>query len=177
MAVITLLGYMGSGKSTYGSLLAEKLGYSFVDLDDYIVDELKMSIAEIFQAKGEKWFREYESESLNKLIKSDGNILLSLGGGTPVYNNNMELINRYSKSIYLNASVDTLYEYLKNARSKRPIIKDLSDVELYEFILKHLGKRREYYKMAKSSVITDKKTIEQIVDELEQIVLANHDLH
>ena len=167
--VITLLGYMGSGKSTYGKLLAIRLGFDFIDLDDYIISETGMQISEIFEDKGESWFRYFETQSLKKLI-SKKKLVLSLGGGTPIQEGNMDIINRFTKSIYLNASVDTLYLYLKNQRSKRPIIKDLSDVELKNFISDHLSKRLPFYNKAKLSVITDGKSIDEIVEELTWVV-------
>ena len=167
--VITLLGYMGSGKSTYGKLLAKRLNFDFIDLDDYIVSKTGMEISEIFELKGEIWFRVFETESLEKMINMK-DVVLSLGGGTPIQPGNMDFINENSKSIYLNASVETLYFYLKNQKHKRPIIKDLSDVELNEFISGHLSKRLPFYKKAKLSVITDNKTIDEIVEELTWII-------
>lgn len=167
--VITLLGYMGSGKSTYGKLLAERIGYNFIDLDDYIISEVDMEISEIFDKKGELWFREQETNYLKELIKRD-KLILSLGGGTPTINGNMDIVNENSNSIYLNASVDTLFLYLKNQKSKRPIIKDLSNYELKSFIDLHLSKRQSFYNLAKLSIVTDNKTIDEIVDELAWIL-------
>jgi len=172
MAIITLLGYMGSGKSTYGKLLAREMKYRFIDLDDYIVEKTNMSISEIFKNKGEKWFRDFETESLNDILKNN-KLILSLGGGTPIYNDNMYIINSKSESIYLNASVITLYNYLKNERINRPIIKELSDEELKKFISIHLIKRTPFYNLAKYKVITDYKNINDIVSELTAIVSVN----
>ena len=167
--VITLLGYMGSGKSTYGRLLSERLGYDFVDLDDYIISKTGMQISAIFETKGEGWFRDKETKYLNELIHGK-NIVLSLGGGTPIYNDNMDVVNDNSKSVYLNASVDTLYQYLRTQKSKRPIIKDLSDEELKDFISAHLSKRLPFYNKAKLSVVTDNKTLEEVLEELVWVV-------
>ena len=167
--VITLLGYMGSGKSTYGKLFAKRLGFDFIDLDDYIISKTGMEISEIFYTKGESWFRDFETESLKKLIRKD-NLILSLGGGTPIQEGNMDVVNDNTKSIYLNASVETLYLYLKNQKSKRPIIKDLSDVELNIFISEHLSKRLPFYNKAKLNVVTDNKTIDEIVEELTWVI-------
>ena len=167
--IITLLGYMGSGKSTYGKLLAKKIGYEFIDLDDYIVEKTGLTISDIFDSKCEIWFREYETKSLQKLIIKN-KLLLSLGGGTPIYGSNMKIINSSTESIYLNASVDTLYSYLRLQKANRPIIKDLSDKELKEFIAEHLSKRIPFYSKAKYSIITDDKTILDIVDELDEIL-------
>ena len=167
--VITLLGYMGSGKSTYGKLLAVRLGYDFIDLDDYIVSETGKEISDIFRDKGESWFREFETKSLKDLIDRN-KLVLSLGGGTPIQFGNMELINDKTISVYLNASVETLFLYLRNQKSKRPIIKDLSNSELKEFISNHLSERAPFYAKAKQSIVTDNKTIDEIVDELTWIL-------
>jgi shikimate kinase len=167
--VITLLGYMGSGKSTYGKLLAKRLDFDFIDLDDYIISETGLQISEIFDSKGESWFRDFETQSLKKLIGRD-KLVLSLGGGTPIQEGNMEVINKFTESIYLNASVETLYQYLKNQKAKRPIIKDLSDIELKKFIADHLSKRLPFYGKAKLSIVTDGKSIEEIVEELTWVV-------
>lgn len=168
MDVITLLGYMGSGKSTFGKLVSRDLGYNFIDLDDYIVEKVGISIPDIFEKEGEEWFRTVETKYLKVLLESD-KLLLSLGGGTPVHNSNMELVNEKSKSIYLNASVDTLYNYLKVNRSKRPIIRDLSNFELKEFISKHLKSRRAFYESAMFSVVIDNKSFMGIVEEIKDI--------
>ena len=166
MAIITLLGYMGSGKSTYGKLLANKLNYNFIDLDEYIEYKEGKTIKNIFSEFGEDYFRTRESEYLKELLLSSKDTVLSLGGGTPTIKANMMHVNEYSESVYLNASVNTLFTYLKHAKSKRPIIKDLDDQELEKFINKHLGSRLEYYKKAKHNIITDDKSIENIVNEL-----------
>ena len=167
--IITLLGYMGSGKSTYGKLLAKRLDYDFIDLDDYIISETGLQISEIFDREGESWFRVFETQSLKKLIARD-KLVLSLGGGTPIQEGNMDIINKFTKSIYLNASVDTLYQYLKNQKAKRPIIKDFSNQELKEFISEHLSKRLPFYNKAKLSVVTDGKSIDEIVEELTWVI-------
>lgn len=165
MAVISLLGYMGSGKSTFGKLLAEKINYKFIDLDDVIEAKYDMSITEIFQSKGSTWFRDNETHMLNKIMRKD-NIVISLGGGTPIYNDNMSLVLQKTISVYLKASVDALFFHLKDNRDKRPIIKYLNNDELKEFISTHLSEREKYYKLAKHHIITDNKNIDEIVSEL-----------
>ena len=165
MSIISLIGYMGSGKSTYGKILSKKLNFKFIDLDDYIEENTGLSIKQIFSEKGEKWFRSKETECLNTLFKKQ-NTVIALGGGTPINNNNMDIVNKMSLSIYLNATPNTLYKYLKYNREKRPIISDLSDEELLKFITSHLKNREEFYKQSKIKVTTDNKSISEIVDDL-----------
>ncbi|MDR2121942.1 MAG: shikimate kinase, partial [Flavobacteriaceae bacterium] len=109
--IISLVGYMGSGKTTVGKRLSENLNLNFVDLDDYIVSNEKRSIKDIFSEKGEIYFRKIENSCLDTVLNTD-NIVLSPGGGTPVYYNNMELINSKSISFYLKMSPAELTERL-----------------------------------------------------------------
>ncbi len=98
---ITLLGYMGSGKSTIAKIVASRLNLTALDLDEYIIEKEGCSIPDIFQKKGEIYFRKIENQYLKELLESDQSYVLALGGGTPCYANNMELILQESKSFYL----------------------------------------------------------------------------
>ncbi|MAX69784.1 MAG: shikimate kinase, partial [Flavobacteriaceae bacterium] len=116
--IIVLMGYMGSGKSTIGRQLAEVLNYRFVDLDDYIVEKEKTTINEIFKKRGEIYFRKIEASNLKEVITSSDNIILALGGGTPCYGTNLELLlqNEKVKSLYLKLSIPSLVERLFKER-------------------------------------------------------------
>ena len=94
MMKIVLLGYMASGKSNIGKKLSKKLSMSFIDLDDYIIEKEKMTISDIFKAKGEIYFRLIENKYLKEILLEKKDFILSLGGGTPCYANNMEEINK-----------------------------------------------------------------------------------
>ena len=91
--ILVLMGYMGSGKSTLGRKLSEILGFSFIDLDDFITTNESMEIKEIFNKKGEIYFRKKETEYLTKLLEENNDLVLSLGGGTPCYGKNLDIIN------------------------------------------------------------------------------------
>ena len=120
---ILLLGYMGSGKSAIGSLLSQKTQISFYDLDNEIEKNEQMSIAEIFQTKGEIYFRKKENEMLKAFLALQENFILSLGGGTPCYYNNHELLKATGiLSIYLKATTDTLVKRLMNEKNSRPLL-------------------------------------------------------
>ncbi|WP_426276406.1 shikimate kinase [Chryseobacterium sp. S-02] len=164
--IISLVGYMGSGKSHISKILSEKLNFKLIDLDKEISRQNKLTISEIFEQKGEIYFRKLEREALEEILASEENVILSLGGGTPVYYNNMEIINHNSKSVFLRASVGTLSQRLLKQKEKRPLIANISDENLAEFIAKHLFERNEFYNKAQINVITDSKTPEAIVDEI-----------
>ncbi|GAA4306239.1 shikimate kinase [Aestuariibaculum suncheonense] len=167
--IFILVGYMASGKSTLGRVLAEKLIYNFLDLDDYIESQEQMSISEIFKTKGEIYFRKAETKYLKELLEGKTNLILSLGGGTPCYGNNMQLIldATNAKSLYLKASIPTLVNRLKNEKGKRPLVAHIkTDEELSEFIGKHLFERSPFYSQANIVLPTDNKTTSEIIDEL-----------
>ncbi len=157
---------MGSGKSHIAKLLSDRLGIKLIDLDKEISKKNKMTIAEMFQKKGEIFFRRQERALLEEIVATEDSCILSLGGGTPAYYNNMELINQNSESIFLRTSVKNLTERLLKQKHKRPLIANISDQDLPEFIAKHLFERNIFYNKAKYTVNTDDKTPEMIVEEL-----------
>lgn len=164
--VISLIGYMGSGKSHISKILSEKIDFKLIDLDKEISRRNKLTIPEIFEKKGEIYFRKLEREALEEILASEENVVLSLGGGTPVYYNNMEIINHSSRSVFLRTSVGTLVERLSKQKEKRPIIANISDEDLPEFIAKHLFERNQFYSKAQFSVGTDSREPEDIVNEI-----------
>lgn len=164
--IISLVGYMGSGKSHISKILSEKLNFSLIDLDKEISKRNKLTIPEIFVKKGEIYFRKLERETLEEILAAEKNLVLSLGGGTPAYYNNMEIINSNSQSVFLRASVGTLTERLSKQKEKRPLIANISDEDLPEFIAKHLFERNAFYSKAQFHVVTDKREPEEIVAEI-----------
>ena len=112
--IIILIGYMGSGKSSIGKKLSRKLRCNLIDLDDFIVEKEKASVKEIFDAKGEIYFRKKEEEYLKELLTLQEDTILSLGGGTPCFGDNMKYIleSENTKSIYLKSSVKSLTDKL-----------------------------------------------------------------
>lgn len=130
-----------------GQELAARLQLSFKDLDQQIEAQAGESISEIIFNRGEIYFRQLEREILSELLQQD-QFVLALGGGTPCYFNNMDLINANSISIYLERSVGDLLTTLKVNRRERPLIAHLDGDNLHEFIAKHLFERREFYEQA-----------------------------
>ena len=168
--IISLIGYMGSGKSHISKVLSQKLNLKLIDLDKEIILKNNMSIANIFEKRGEIYFRKEERALLEEILDTEKDCVLSLGGGTPSYYNNMELITEKSESIYLRTSVGTLSERLLKQKQKRPLIAKIADEDLPEFIAKHLFERQVYYGQAKHMVSTDAKTPEDIVAEIVAII-------
>ena len=164
---IVLLGYMASGKSTIGREISKKLDMKFIDLDDYISKREKRSISEIFKVEGEIYFRKIEGSYLGEILNSKDSFILSLGGGTPCYSNNMELIlNSEASSIYIKASIKTLVSRLTAEKSKRPLVAKLEDDNLIEFVAKHLFERSFFYEQAFITINTEDKSTEEITTEI-----------
>lgn len=165
---IILLGYMTSGKTAVGKALSKKMFLPFIDLDKYIEKKEQRSISEIFKIKGEIYFRKIEHAYLKELLASNEKFILSLGGGTPCYAGNMDLItdNESTESIYLEANIPTLVERLQKGKVRRPLVSQLSDEKLVEFVAKHLFERRNYYQLAKHKVNVNEKSITTIVTEI-----------
>ena len=171
MKKIILLGYMGCGKSTIAQKLSGMIATPYIDLDEYIEKKAKMSIKEIFESKGEIHFRKLEHTYFIELLNSPDEIIIGLGGGTPCYANNHELLIGEGKtSIYLKASIDTLFNRLVSNKSKRPLIADKSEEEMREFIAKHLFDRSFYYNQAQHKVNVDDKSIEETVNDILNIL-------
>jgi len=167
MKKIILLGYMGCGKSTIAQKLSGMTSIPYVDLDEFIENKEKMSIKQIFENHGEIHFRKLEHTYFLELLNSPEEHIIGLGGGTPCYANNHELlVGDGVASIYLKASIDTLFNRLVSNKSKRPLIADKSDEEMTEFIAKHLFDRSPYYNHAQYKVNVDGKNIEETVNEI-----------
>jgi len=165
---IILLGYMGSGKTTIGIQLAKKLFLNFTDLDEFIEEKEQKSIKEIFEQKGEIYFRKIEHKYLKQFIKENESYVLSLGGGTPCYAGNLDLIlnDKNNLSFYLRGSISTLFKRLSENKFKRPLINDLSDNQLTEYIAKHLFERSIFYDKATYKISIDDKEVQEIVTEI-----------
>ena len=162
---------MGCGKSVIGAFLAEKLQIPFYDLDQEIEKETQISIAELFQTKGEIYFRKKENEILKTFLAKESDFVLCLGGGTPCYYNNHELLLQEDVfSVYLKASVETLVSRLMKEKAQRPLLHNQDEVSLKDFINKHLFDRNFYYHQATKIVTVDDKSVEQIANEIQALL-------
>ena len=136
--------YMGSGKSSLGKRLSRKLGFDFIDLDMLIEERSNMSIEQIFKEKGEEEFRLLEQQALHSCFKLQ-HVVIALGGGTPCFFDNIKLIQQNGVGVYLKMSASALASRLKNAKSIRPLIAGMNEIEVLEFIQQQLGEREKYY--------------------------------
>ena len=168
---IVLVGYMGSGKSLVGELISEEFNFAFKDLDQEIEKRETRSISAIFENSGEIFFRKKEAEVLEDLLEIDEDFVLSLGGGTPCYGRNLDVIKSVNdvRMVYLKTSLEELQKRLNFERDKRPLLAHLNSPDaLKDFIRKHLFERTYYYNQSHIIISTDAKTPSEIVAELKQ---------
>ncbi|MFN7119620.1 MAG: shikimate kinase [Saprospiraceae bacterium] len=142
-----LIGFMGSGKSHVGQQLAKRLTLPFIDLDEWIEQQQQRPIREIFAEHGEAAFRQLEQQALHETVHLE-NAIISTGGGTPCFFDNMSWMNQHGVTIYLEVPVPILVQRLLPQRAKRPLIKDLEASELADFIHQKLAERVPFYEQA-----------------------------
>ncbi len=157
---------MGSGKTLVSKELNILNNFKIFDLDAEISKQNNRSITEIFKEKGEIFFRKIEKEVLEKILSTEKNIILSLGGGTPCYYNNIDSINEKTISVFLKTNVKTLAQRLSSEKDKRPLIQNISNEDLPEFIAKHLFERNPFYNQAKITINTDNLSAREIAEEI-----------
>lgn len=157
---------MGSGKTLVSKELSILNNFKIFDLDTDISKQNNHSITEIFKKKGEIFFRKTEKEVLEKILSTEKNIILSLGGGTPCYYNNIDSINEKTISVFLKTNVKTLAQRLSSEKDKRPLIQNISNEDLPEFIAKHLFERNPFYNQAKITINTDNLSAREIAEEI-----------
>ena len=167
---IVLLGYMGCGKSTAGRLLAEQLQLPFVDLDEYLTNKYGGSIPNLFLNNDEIGFRKLEKIALNEILVNQEKSVLSLGGGTPCYADNMQsVLQATPHTFYLSPSVNMLCNRLFPARNQRPMISHLNNKkDLLEFISKHIFERKQFYEQANHPIYLRNESPEELVSQIIQ---------
>lgn len=172
---IIVLGYMASGKSFIGNLIAKEYKLPFIDLDNYIEKQENKTVSKIFEEHGEIYFRNKEHFYLKELLALKDDFVLSLGGGTPCYANNMEFIQRTQDAVsfYLKASIATLVGRLLQEKAQRPLVANLDDEDLHEFVAKHLFERNTYYSMATYTINVDTKEANAICEEIYSLFKTN----
>lgn len=147
-----LVGYMACGKTCRGKQLAKEKGIRFIDLDAYIVEREKRSIPEIFAQAGEAGFRKLETDYLKEVCELYEDFVLSTGGGTPCFNQNMDYMNGKGTTLFLDTDLDTIVERLIRGKHKRPMVSGLGDDEIHDYVAKHLKERLPYYNQAKETI-------------------------
>ena len=169
--MIFIVGYMGSGKTTFGKRLARQLNFEFIDLDKVFEASYKISITKFFLKYGEEMFRKMERELLLKSLDHP-DIVVSCGGGTPCYSDNMDLMNKKGLTVYLRLTPAALANRLENSRQERPLLQSLPGNDLLEKIINHLPQRESFYLKAQMVVdgisINTEETAAKILQVLQQ---------
>ena len=168
---IILIGYMGVGKSYIGRKLSKEFMIDFFDLDSYIESYEKKSISDIFFERGEIYFRNIENKYLESILDKNIKYVISTGGGTPCYSNNIELIknNKQLKSFYLKSSSNQLTNRLFYEKEKRPKISNInSKKDLNSFISKHLFERNVFYNQADYIIDIENKNTSEVISEIKE---------
>jgi len=165
---IFLTGYMGSGKSTLGKRLANKLGITFIDLDEYFEQKFRTSISLFFERFGEDSFRKLEHEVLKEVIDKHTDVVISTGGGTPCFFNNLELMNEQGVTVYLKLPPAALASRLSNSpfRYRRPKLKGLDKIALLETVTSHLKERELFYSQSKLTIDVLGMKLEEIINKI-----------
>ena len=154
---------MGAGKTTAGRELAKKMGLDFIDLDHFIQARYQKTVGQLFQESGEEGFRNIERNILHEVGEFE-DVVISAGGGTPCFFDNMEYMNTVGTTVYLKASPEALSARLNTCKDKRPLIKDKNEEELYTFVCETLNKREPFYMQA------------TVVFEMEELI-SREDVH
>lgn len=167
MKRIIIIGYMGSGKTTVGHALSQELGLPFYDLDWYIETRMHRTVKQIFDEKGEEGFRKIEHNLLHEVAEFE-DVIISCGGGTPCFFDNIDYINRQGETVYLKCTIDVLYKHLKMGKTVRPLLLNKTPDEVKTFIEAQLKQREPFYAKAKHivdvSLMDNKEKIKTTVD-------------
>ena len=147
MVRIIIIGYMGAGKTTVGKALSKELGIPFYDLDWYIESRMRKTVSQIFAEKGEEGFRKIEYNMLHEVAEFE-DVIISCGGGTPCFFDNMDYLNSKGDTIYLKATPDVLYRHLQMGKTVRPLLRDKTPEEMKCFVAQQLESREPYYSKA-----------------------------
>ena len=169
MTRIFLIGYMGAGKTTLGKAFAREMSLDFIDLDWYIEERYHKTVQQLFSERGEQGFRELEQRMLHEVAEFE-DVIISAGGGTPCFFDNMEYMNLSGDTVFLDVAPEVLFHRLKVAKQQRPLLANKSDEELMNFICEALQKRSPFYSKAKylfrADELEDKRQIQASVDSL-----------
>ena len=157
---------MGAGKSHWGRLLSQKLGMQFFDLDEQVIEIAGKSIPAIFAEEGEEKFRLLEKDTLHIITESHDSFVIACGGGTPCYFNNIDYMNAAGTTVWINTPLEELFKRLIKEKSLRPLISELSDDQLRNFISKKYSDRRIFYEQARAIIDEDPINIQHLIDKI-----------
>ena len=169
---IYLIGYMASGKSYVGSLLAEKLGFRFLDLDYLFEERFRINVVDFFEKYDEGVFRKIERSLLHETTGLE-DVVISTGGGTPCFFDNMDIIKQAGISIYLCQKVSVLVRRLTTVKRKRPLLKDIPVAELEGKVAAQLTQREFYYNLADIVVNGEDFDLEELYQLIRNRMIGN----
>jgi len=173
MIRIILIGYMGAGKTTVGKALSNELGLTFYDLDWYIENRRRKKVPEIFAEVGEEGFRQIEHNMLHEVAEFE-DVIISCGGGTPCFFDNIDYMNQQGEVVYLKASPEVLYKHLLMGKTERPLLKGKSPDELIAFIREQLDYREQFYLKARHvldvSLMDNYEKIKITIEKLKELL-------
>jgi shikimate kinase len=151
MVRIIIIGYMGAGKTTVGKALAQQMGITFYDLDWYIESRMRKTVPQLFAEFGEEGFRKIEYNMLHEVAEFE-DVIISCGGGTPCFFDNMEYLNSKGETIYLKATPEVLHRHLMMGKTIRPLLRNKTPEEMLQFITEQLQKREPFYLQARHTI-------------------------
>ena len=170
---IIIIGYMGAGKTTVGKALSKELGIPFYDLDWYIESRMRKTVAQLFAERGEENFRQIEYNMLHEVAEFE-DVIISCGGGTPCFFDNIDYMNEQGETIYLKATPEVLFGHLKMGKTVRPLLLGKTEDELLSYIGQQLSVRENYYNKAKHvldvSLLDNYEKIKITVKELRKLL-------
>ena len=162
---IYIVGYMGAGKTTAARRLAQRLGWEVVDTDALFEEKYKISVNDFFNKYDEPLYRKLESEVL-KSTESLENVVVSTGGGTACYFDNMEWMNQHGLTVFLRISPKAAVDRVIHSRHKRPLVEGKSEEELIEFVNSHYASRLPFYELAQITVKSEDFDLEALLQKL-----------
>ena len=165
---IYLVGYMGAGKTTAARRLAQRLGWEVADTDDLFEAKYKISVCDFFNKYDEPLYRKLESEVLKETEKLE-NVVISTGGGTACYFDNMDWMNQHGLTVFLHISQKAVVDRLVHAKRKRPLAEGKSEEELAAFVEQHYTSRLPFYEQARITVKAEDLDLDSLMKQIEEL--------
>ena len=163
---VFLIGFMGCGKTHWGRELGRRLNIPFFDLDEKIEEHEGKPIVQIFAEEGEEYFRMVEKDILHILTESHETFVMACGGGTPCFFNNIDYLKKKGAVVWINCSIDCLYQRLKKEKDQRPLIRSIPDDELKAYIVRKFSDRKIFYQQAPTRITEDDVSVDDLISKI-----------